>query len=468
MKKFSALLLVIVMVAALGVNVFAAKIETVSQFVSFDTAESTEYYNPENTVYVKFDVSGVTLEGADGVSALDFELCYDSDLVEPVVQPSYDGEGDRCDFSSLLVSNPGGAWEVFGTLDSENSRYVLGFADWYVENVITAETVFTVSVPFKVKADTRVDDIVFSFENVKAYNADLSKGCEVAVDDVVIRYALQSDENVSLPSDFVSLDIAGYKHDINNVIYFVNEDTTVAEYVSKFMTPVSGQDTMSSFGILICDLNGEIIYSDLTDSDKSELVIPADSYIIGIYSENTDDISYVEGLLGLGASVELYNVNVESTSRLTEGTPLDSAGFSIVEFKTEEGANAYIDYEAKTVTVYEKDVTLQELDDMIVGDISVIGKNGYLSSSSLVGTGNVIDYLDGYTVIVLGDVNGDGKVNQFDCIAIKAYVLKGSPLTEYGFKAACITGKKPMIFDYLAIKSYYFGKRDFISLNPNK
>ncbi len=468
MKKISALLLAIVMTAALGVNAFAAKIETVSQFVSLDVSDSTEYYNPENTVYVKFNVGSVTLEGADGVSALDFELCYDPNLVEPVIQPSYDGEGDRCDFSSLLVSNPGDAWEVFGTLDSENSRYVLGFADWYVENVITDETVFAVSVPFKVKSDARVDDIVFSFENVKAYNADLSKECDVAVDDVVIRYALQPDVNVSLPSDFVALDIAGYKHNANNVIYFTNEETTVAEYVSKFMTPVSGQDSMSSFGIVICSHNGEIIYSDLTDADKSDVVIPADSYIIGIYSDNTDDISYVEGLLGLGASVKLYNVNIESTARLTEGTPLDGAGFSIVEFKTEEGANAYIDYEAKTVTVYEKDVTLQKLDDMIVGDISVIDKNGYISSSSLVGTGNVIDYLDGYTVIILGDVNGDGKVNQFDCIAIKAYVLKGTQLSENGFKAACITGKTPTIFDYLAIKSYYFGKRDFISLNPNK
>lgn len=468
MKKISALLLAIVMVAALGVNAFAAKIESVSQFVSFDTSESTEYYNPENTVYVKFNVGNVTLEGADGVSALEFELCYDSDLVEPLAQPTYDQHGDKCDLSAILVSNPGNAWEVFGTIDSKNSRYVLGFADWYIENIITDETVFTVSVPFKVKADTRVDDIVFSFENVKAYNADLSKECEVVVEDVVIRYALQPDNIVSVPSDFVPLDIAGYKHAVNNVVYYAKTEMTVAQYVSCFMTPISGQETMSSFGILICDQNGEILYTDFTDSDKSETVIPADSFIIGIYSENTDDISYVESLLSTGASVKLYNVNVEATAVLTEGTPLVGAGFTVVEFKTEDGANAYIDYEAKTVTVYEKDVTLQKLDDMIVGDISVIGKNGYLSSDSLVGTGNVIDYLDGYTVVILGDVNGDGKVNQFDCVSLKAYVLKSSPLTEYGFKAACITGNKPVIFDYLAVKSYYFGKRDFVSLNPNK
>ena len=468
MKKITAILLAIIISAALVVTSFAAKIETVSQFASFDTSDSTEYYNPENTVYVNFSVVDVTLDGADGISALDFELYYDSDLVSPAVRPEYDAEGDLCDLSSVLVSNPDGAWEVFGSLDSENSRYVIGFADWYVESVITSETDFSVSIPFTVKPDARVDDIVFSFENVMAYNADLSKGCEIEVEDVVIRYALQPDSNVSLPSESVPLDIAGYKHSANNVIYFTNDEMTVAEYVSKFMNPVSGQETMSSFAVIICAQNGEIIYSDLTDSDKSELVIPADSYIIGIYSDNADDISYVSGLIGPGTSVKLYNVNVESTARLTEGTPIDGAGFSIVEFKTEPGANACIDHEAKTVTVYEKDVTLAELDDMIVGNISVIGKNGYLSSNTIVATGNVIDYLDGYTVIILGDVTGDGKINQFDCIAIKAYVLKGTELSESGYKAACITGKSPSIFDYLAVKSYYFGKRDFTELNPNK
>ncbi len=453
---------------ALTVTAFAAKVETVSQFVSFDTEESTDFYNPGNTVYVKFVMCDVSLDGVDGISAFDFELYYDSDLVEPIVGPSYDGQGDECDFGSLIVSNPGNTWEAFGKLDADNSRYVLGFADWYVENPITAENSFSMSIPFTVKPTARVDDIVFSFENVMAYNADLSKGCSVAVDDVVVRHALQPDSLTSISSDAIPLDIAGYKHDINNVVYFTNTEMTVADYVSVFMDPVSGQDMMKSFAVIIAASNGEVIYSDLTDSDKSEVVIPADSYIIGIHSDNADDISKAGSLLRIGSSIQLYNLNIESTARLTEGTELTRAGFTIANFETEDGADAYIDYEEKTVTVYVQNVTLSALDDMIKGDISVYDDNGYLASDDIVATGDVIDHLDGYAVVILGDVNSDGKVNQFDYLLLKAHIVKGNELSECGYKAACITGENPSMFDYLALKSFYFDKTDFVNINPNK
>lgn len=468
MKKLSALLLAVVMMSALIVTVFAAKVDMVNQFVVVDTDASTDYYNPGNTVYVNFTVGNVSLDGADGVSALDFDIYYDSELVEPMVGPEYDEYGDFCSYSSILVNNPGDTWEAFGSLDAENSRYIFGFADWYVENPLTSETSLSVSIPFAVKSTTKVDDIVFAFDNVEAYNADLSKGCEVEVADVVVQYALQPDSLPALPSDVIPLDIAGYKHDINNVVYFTEVEMTVADYISLFMEPVSGQDKMSSFAVIIASHNGKVVYSDLTDADKSDVVIPADAFIIGIFSDNTNDIAKVQSLLRAGSSIEFHNLNIESTSRLTQGVALTRAGFSIIDFETEDGVDAYIDHNEKTVTVYVQNVTLSMLDDMITGDISVYNEKGYLASSDIVRTGDVIDYADGYTVVVLGDVNCDGKVNHFDYLLLKAHIVKGVELPEYGYKAACITGTTPSIFDYLAVKGCYFGKSDFIGANPNK
>lgn len=470
MKKLYALILAVVFAVTLCTPAFAAKTDTVDQFVTFDTDASTDFYNPGNTVYVNFRIGDVSLDGIDGVSSVEFELYYDSELVEPVIFPSADDDGDSFNFESILLDNPGDGWDVFGSLDTDNSRYVIGLADFYATAVLLPGSEMNISIPFTVKSTARVDDIVFSFENAMAYNADLSKGCAISVDDIVVRYALQPDSVASLPANAIPLDIAGYKHGMNNVVYFTNEEITVADYVSKFMDPVNNQDQMKSFGVLIVSHIGEIIESDLSDADKSEIVIPADSYIIGIYSDNTDDISAIETALARGSSVTLYNLNIEATVHATEGTALTAAGFSVKEFATEDGANAYIDYDNRTVTVYEEKITVGMLDDMIKGSVTVYNEAGSLvSGSTLVRTGDVIDYLDGFTVIILGDVNKDGKVNQFDCYIIKSYILNGNvTLSDAATKAACINTSSVSMFSYLAIKSRYFGRVDFTTLNPNK
>jgi hypothetical protein len=68
---------------------------------------------------------------------------------------------------------------------------------------------------------------------------------------------------------------------------------------------------------------------------------------------------------------------------------------------------------------------------------------------------------NGITIIVKGDVNGDGNVNIFDCVQVKAiYYGKSTPKTHEILAGAINNGTSIGIFDYLRIKAHYLGKSD--------
>lgn len=68
---------------------------------------------------------------------------------------------------------------------------------------------------------------------------------------------------------------------------------------------------------------------------------------------------------------------------------------------------------------------------------------------------------NGLTIIVKGDVNGDGNVNIFDCVQVKAiYYGKSTPKTHEILAGAINNGTSIGIFDYLRIKAHYLGKSD--------
>ena len=60
-----------------------------------------------------------------------------------------------------------------------------------------------------------------------------------------------------------------------------------------------------------------------------------------------------------------------------------------------------------------------------------------------------------YTLVILGDVNGDGKVKATDYILIKNYIMDGTGLNEYQLKAADVNkDQKVKATDYILIKNY--------------
>ena len=87
-----------------------------------------------------------------------------------------------------------------------------------------------------------------------------------------------------------------------------------------------------------------------------------------------------------------------------------------------------------------------------------------ITGSGYVGTGAVVSAGASSTVIVKGDVNGDGLLSSTDYLRIKRYVGEGDGIDGVFFKAADTDGNgKIQSFDYITIKRAFEGKTNLYS-----
>ncbi len=97
--------------------------------------------------------------------------------------------------------------------------------------------------------------------------------------------------------------------------------------------------------------------------------------------------------------------------------------------------------------------------------ITIFNGSAVVSGKTLAGTGMVVELLDGdkvndqVTVVVTGDVNGDGKITITDMIMVKSHLLKKSTLTGAAAYAADTNGDgKISITDFVQMKSHLLNK----------
>lgn len=99
--------------------------------------------------------------------------------------------------------------------------------------------------------------------------------------------------------------------------------------------------------------------------------------------------------------------------------------------------------------------------------VSIIDINGKgLTSKDKLGTGSIITVTDsdnktkyGYTVVIYGDVNGDGGITSSDYIMIKNYIMGKTKLSNVKLKGAD-TNKTGNVnsADYIMVKNYIMGR----------
>ena len=99
--------------------------------------------------------------------------------------------------------------------------------------------------------------------------------------------------------------------------------------------------------------------------------------------------------------------------------------------------------------------------------VVITGNDGAeLNGESLISTGCIIEVTDAsgtstYTIIIRGDINGDGKVNLQDLLLVKKHILELKKLEGNQVRAAQIGGETEIsLKTYLAIKKYVLGMQD--------
>lgn len=467
MKKLFSAILAIVMSVSVCIPVFAVD----AIFADVDLTGTSETYNSGDTVNIVISLCDISFGDGDGVSAFEFQLYFDSNKVDPVVTASADSDGDKGVFAALLTASPDG-WESFGSIKNDNgSYYDLAFGDISGEGTVSLDSELVITVPFKVKADTKGNDLVFSFETVYAYNKNMQDKYEIAVPDIVMEYSITPNETVTLPENAMSIDIAGYKHDVNTVVFYAVADTTVGDYVKKFVNAAQGQDKLSDFAIIIVGSDGIVTKAtSVIGKDKSEIVIPGGSYIIAVHKDS-GDFEEFSSLADKGREVEVYNLNVEATANIDVGTPLSDVGFVIGDYadgnvpesnelEVKEGADGHFDLDGSVFVTVGNNMTLEEFKAMFVtSDFDVLGRDGkVISNGDVVTTDMIIDVGTGVSVVILGDVDCDGEISAMDYIMSKrAYFGYFKPNDIQKLAGSLTNGGDISADDYIYVKRIYFG-----------
>ena len=189
--------------------------------------------------------------------------------------------------------------------------------------------------------------------------------------------------------------------------------------------------------------------------DKCNMTASATEYGISIYSTNTAEVSFkntdlsvmadnaIEVISALGTDVSINNSNIDVAAvlgiNLLEG--IEKGRLNVVSGRL-SAASVYYDEESKVMPIYA---------DVIMGEgVSVL--SGSLESEK------VVIGSDGATSNALGDVNNDGKIDQYDYILVKRHYFGTRYLTDDEMTRGDVNrdGKVDQ-YDYILICRHYFG-----------
>ena len=193
------------------------------------------------------------------------------------------------------------------------------------------------------------------------------------------------------------------------------------------------------------------------------------------YDEEISDKHYKETIKGILQNTFMDDGNLDSyietiieESKTQNVNPSYIAVKIIQEQGTDGGAtfkiqasdttSEYIslDTENKTITTVAG-TTVQEINDFLEENYKIKNSNKEeIESTDIVATGYTAN--DTYTIVVLGDVNCDGKVKATDYMKIKNYIMGTSKLDTYQKLAADVNlDGNIKATDYMKIKNYIMG-----------
>ena len=121
------------------------------------------------------------------------------------------------------------------------------------------------------------------------------------------------------------------------------------------------------------------------------------------------------------------NPDEGSTDEPTQGPEVPSGGN--IELPTVKNERIKVEQETNQLIIIPE-TTVQQIRDLVGADIKVIDKEGKeLDITAIPGTGSTIN--GNYTIIMIGDANGDGRINSGDLFNIQKSLIQNSTLEEY-------------------------------------
>ena len=140
--------------------------------------------------------------------------------------------------------------------------------------------------------------------------------------------------------------------------------------------------------------------------------------------------------------------------------PLEATGDFIADLNltVREGFVTGFDDETNYLDVKTRIYMSNKNADVIITN----AEGGELKDEDLITTGSVIEVHDKngestYTIIILGDLNGDGRIGVMDLLIVKKNVLGLEESKGNALKAGCIDDSRITLKAYLAIKKHILG-----------
>lgn len=206
---------------------------------------------------------------------------------------------------------------------------------------------------------------------------------------------------------------------------------------------------------IVTDSDGINVRKEPTTSSNKLCSIPKDTKVIVLEKNAATANGYVwykiqleNGVIGYVASdyIEYYSGNDD---KKTDETPTESK-------------KVKIDKEQSNIVVIPEVTGKIISEELNIKNYTIIDlKQNKIKDDELVGTGYKITDTDKneiYTIIKLGDVNGDGIVKATDYMKIKNYIMNVSELDKYQKEAADVNKDGNVkATDYMKIKNFIMG-----------
>ena len=189
--------------------------------------------------------------------------------------------------------------------------------------------------------------------------------------------------------------------------------------------------------------------------------VPQNGFVLGVHGDNGDGAANKSYAMKIkvGDIIVLNGIDLATKSMLSGAyvqyyTPQTDA-------TVKPGSKVRL--ENGYATGIRNETTVTALLNQFNGTIVVRDANGnVITGNQLVGTGATINTgTKVYTVIVKGDLDGDGYVDSVDALQLKRGIIGTAPLTALQLKAGVFDDSgEPSSTDYLILKRYILGNHD--------